>query len=212
MSGALTLVGTMRRCLIAVTLVALFPAVAAALPPRPPSTAKTRVAIRDLKIAAPLSLKGYSRGRFPHWINQGGGCDTRKRVLFRDGRNVEVGSGCRIISGRWRSYYDGLTLRNPSQVDVDHVVPLANAWRSGAKRWSQDQRRAFANDLADSQLIAVSASSNRSKGDRGPEAWRPPRTAAWCLYSRWWVQVKRRWRLAVTRPERKELRRMLATC
>ena len=205
-------VGNIRRCLLVGTLVAVFPAVAAALPPRPPSAAKTRVAIRHLKIAAPFSLNGYSRGRFPHWVSQGGGCDTRRRVLIRDARQVRVGSRCRIISGTWRSFYDGLTLTHSSRVDVDHIVPLANAWRSGAKRWSQDERRAFANDLQDSQLIAVSASSNRSKGDRAPEAWKPPRRSAWCLYSRWWVQVKRHWRLSVTRPERKELRRMLATC
>jgi uncharacterized protein DUF1524 len=203
----------MRRCLIAgMLLVAVFPAVVTALPPRPPSAAKTRVAIRHLKIATPLSMEGYSRDRFPHWISQGGGCDTRKRVLIRDGRNLRVGSGCRIISGRWRSYYDGFTVTSASRVDIDHIVPLANAWRSGAKRWADERRRDFANDLQDSQLIAVSASSNRSKGDQGPEAWKPPRLAAWCLYSRWWVQVKRRWRLTVTRSERTELRRMVATC
>jgi Protein of unknown function (DUF1524) len=64
-------------------------------------------------------------------------------------------------------------------VDIDHIVPPANAWRSGAKRWSRKRRRSSANDLTDSQLIAVSASSNRSKGDQGPEAWEPPRRKAW---------------------------------
>jgi hypothetical protein len=108
-------------------------------------------------------------------------------------------------------------LRRPDSVerdpvDIDHVVPLANAWRSGAKRWTLVQRRAFANDLQDSQLIAVSASSNRSKGDQGPDTWKPPRRAAWCLYSRWWVQVKSHSRLTATQPERSELRRMVATC
>jgi Protein of unknown function (DUF1524) len=122
------------------------------------------------------------------------------------------GWGLAAGSGTWRSFYDGLTFTTSSRVDIDHVVPLANAWRSGAKRWRDGRRRAFANDLEDSQLIAVSASSNRSKGDQGPEAWKLPRRAAWCLYSRWWVQVKRHWRLTVTRPERTQLRRMVATC
>lgn len=203
----------MRRILIAgMLLMVVFPAAAGALPPRPPSAAKTREAIRQLRVAAPLSMEGYSRDRFPHWISQGGGCDTRKRVLIRDGRNVRVGSGCRIVSGRWRSFYDGLTLTSARRVDIDHVVPLANAWRSGARRWTRERRRDFANDLESPQLIAVSASSNRSKGDKGPEEWKPPRRAAWCLYSRWWVQVKRRWRLKVVRAERTELRRMVATC
>lgn len=142
----------------------------------------------------------------------GGGEDTRDRVLIRDGRNVRAGEDCEIVSGTWRSYYDGMTFTDSSELDVDHIVPLANAWRSGAKRWDEERRREFANDLKDSQLIAVSASSNRSKGDDGPQAWKPPRRAAWCLYSRWWVQVKRQWRLTVVRAERTALRRMVATC
>jgi hypothetical protein len=201
-----------RNLIAAVLLVALLLAAASALPPRPPSAAKSRAAIRHLKIATPLSMEGYSRDRFPHWISQSGRCDTRDRVLIRDGRNVRVGSGCRIISGTWRSFYDGLKFRSANRVDIDHIVPIANAWRSGARLWDDERRRDLANDLEDSQLIAVSASSNRSKGDQGPDAWKPPRRAAWCLYSRWWVQVKRHWRLAVTRPERTELRRMVATC
>jgi hypothetical protein len=203
----------MARVLIVTTLLlAAFPTAAGALPPRPPSAAKTAKAIEDLKVAEPLSMKGYSRAKFPHWISQGDGCNTREAVLIRDGRDVKTGPDCRITSGSWFSYYDGLTLTSASRVDIDHVVPLANAWRSGAKRWTTDRRREFANDLDNSQLLAVSAASNRSKGDKGPEKWRPPRKKAWCLYSRWWVQVKRHWRLTVIKAERKELRQMVATC
>lgn len=203
----------MRRSLIAgLLLMAAFPAAAGALQPRPPSAAKTRTAIRKLKVARPLSMKGYSRDRFPHRTSPGRGCDTRDLPLIRDGRDVKVGSRCRIISGTWRSYYDGLTVKRARRVDIDHMVPLANAWRCGARRWTTARRRRFANDLENSQLIAVSASSNRSTGDQGPEAWKPPRGRAWCLYSRWWVQVKRYWRLTVRRAERTELWRMVATC
>ena len=201
----------LHRAAIACLLLFVVPSAADALPPRPPSATKTRDAIRQLRLAAPLSMHGYNRDLFPHWISQGDGCDTRDRVLIRDGRDVSVGSDCRI-SGAWRSFYDGQTLTSSSRVDIDHIVPLANAWRSGAKRWSRERRRRFANDLENSELIAVSASSNRSKGDQGPESWKPPRRAAWCLYSRWWVQVKRAWRLTVTRAERTELRNMVATC
>jgi hypothetical protein len=203
----------MSRGLIAgVLLTAAFPAAAVALPPGPPSAATTRAAIRLLKVARPLSMEGSSRSRFPHWLSQGDGCDTRKRVLIRDGRDVIVGSSCRIISGTWHSFYDGLTLTSQGKLDIDQIVPLANAWRSGAKRWADVRRRDFANDLKDSQLIAVSASSYRSKGDQGLDTWKPPRRAAWCLHARWWVQVKRHWHLTVLRPERKALRRMVATC
>ena len=210
--GARASLPAVRRAAIAWLVLFLFPSAAAALPPRPPSAAKTRDAIRHLTLAAPLSMHGYSRDQFPHWISQGGGCDTRDRVLVRDGQDVNVSADCGITSGTWRSFYDGLTFTDSSRVDIDHVVPLANAWRSGAKRWSRERRRQFANDLDNSQLIAVSASSNRSKSDQGPDSWKPPRRAAWCLYSRWWVQVKRAWRLTVIRAERTELRKMVATC
>jgi hypothetical protein len=101
------------------------------------------------------------------------------------------------VSGRWRSYYDGIEETVPGKLDIDHVVPLAEAWRSGASSWTASDRKRFANDLTDPQLVAVSYSSNRSKGDKGPEEWRP-RRAAWCLYARWWVRVKSVWNLRST--------------
>jgi hypothetical protein len=202
-----------RKGLIAAVATALvFASSASALPPKPPAPAKARTALAHLTVHASLSMTGYSRTKFRHWISQGNGCDTRNRVLIRDGTNVQVGSGCSILSGRWTSFYDGLRFTSATRLDIDHVVPLANAWISGARRWGAQRRQDFANDLTDSQLIAVSASSNRSKGDSGPDAWKPPRRAAWCLYSRWWVQVKAHWKLTVTRPERDALRTMLATC
>ena len=98
------------------------------------------------------------------------------------------------------------------ELDIDHVVPLAHAWRTGAKAWTKARRRAFANDLTEPQLIAVSAHSNRSKGDSPPDQWKPPRRAIWCLYARWWIDVKTVWHLTTTRPERTSLRAMLRRC
>jgi uncharacterized protein DUF1524 len=124
----------------------------------------------------------------------------------------------------WRSVYDGVVVTIRSQVRIDHIVPLANAWRSGASRWTRDRRVQFANDLTDPQLIAVSAVSNRTKSDSGPENWRPqsralvravqtpPRRRVWCLYARWWIDVKAIWRLTVTGAEKRALRGMLDTC
>jgi hypothetical protein len=112
----------------------------------------------------------------------------------------------------WRSLYDGAIITARSQVQIDHIVPLANAWRSGASRWTRARRVRFANDLTDPQLVAVSASSNTSKGDRGPEEWKPPRREVWCLYARWWTDVKAIWHLTVTMSEQTALRTMLNTC
>jgi hypothetical protein len=93
-----------------------------------------------------------------------------------------------------------------------HVVPLAHAWRTGAHLWSARRREAFANDLRAPELVAVTAHTNRSKSDSAPDEWKPPRRAAWCLYARWWIDVKTTWRLTVTSVERRALRAMLRRC
>lgn len=88
----------------------------------------------------------------------------------------------------WRSIYDGQAIRSRRLVQIDHIVPLANAWRSGASRWTREQRVGFANDLTGPELVAVGASTNTAKGDRGPEDWKPPRQRVWCLHARWWIR------------------------
>ena len=125
---------------------------------------------------------------------------------------VKTDSACEPTSGTWTSFYDGKPFHDPGKLDIDHVVPLENAWISGARSWTAAERERFANDLTDPQLIAVSASANRSKGDRSPDQWQPPRHGAWCLYSRWWIDVKSVWKLTITQPEHDELAVMLATC
>ncbi|MBX6749687.1 MAG: HNH endonuclease [Micromonosporaceae bacterium] len=157
-------------------------------------------------------MTGYSRDRFHHWQSQGDGCDTRDRVLQRDGQGVVTGDDCRITAGTWFSVYDGQTLTDPSDLDIDHVVPLANAWRTGAAAWTDEQRAAFANDLQRPQLIAVSSSSNRSKGDQDPSQWKPPRREYWCTYAQSWIAVKAYWHLSVTADEKAALAEMLGTC
>jgi hypothetical protein len=189
------------RILILVTLVLLVLVGAVgrpafALPPTAPSATRA----------------GYSRAKFGGWNAVADRCDTRELVVRRDGSSVATDDQCHATSGRWRSYYDGLVIRSSSKLDIDHVVPLANAWISGARTWTAKQRDAFANDLTDPQLIAVSASSNRSKGDSGPDEWKPPRRAAWCPYARWWIDVKTTWKLTITAAEDDALATMLATC
>ncbi|MFD8019124.1 HNH endonuclease family protein, partial [Streptomyces lavendulae] len=133
-------------------------------------------------------------------------------VLARDGQDVVRDEQCRAVSGTWFSPYDDRTLTAASQVDIDHIVPLANAWRSGADTWDTPTRKAFANDLENPQLIAVSAASNRSKGDQSPDQWSPPSRAYWCTYSRAWTHIKHVYRLNVTEAERDQLNVMLDTC
>jgi hypothetical protein len=178
------------------------------------STQDSRTAAAELgklTVATAGSMKGYSRAKFPHWRSTGKNCDVRDSVLKRDGTKVKL-SGCNVVAGTWKSIYDDKTLTAPSQIDIDHLVPLANAWRSGAAAWTTAQREDFANDLDDPQLVAVSAGSNRSKGDQDPSTWKPPATGEWCQYAEDWVAVKTHWKLSVTTAEKSALADMLEKC
>lgn len=183
-----------------------------ATPPNIPSESSARSQLASLTVAPDGSQTGYDRDKFPHWSDQGDSCNTREVVLERDGTNVQTGSNCAPTSGSWFSPYDGATWSDPADVDIDHVVPLAEAWRSGASGWTTAQRAAFANDLDDPQLIAVTDNVNQSKGDQEPEAWKPPLTSYWCTYARMWIGVKYSWDLTVESAEVSALNEMLNRC
>ena len=93
-----------------------------------------------LPVGTWASMSGYSRDRFRHWISQGEGCDTRDVVLKRGGQGVVTTADCKITKGTWFSVYDGKTVSDPQDIDIDHMVPLANAWRTGAASWTDEQR------------------------------------------------------------------------
>lgn len=185
---------------------------ATAAPPGIPSTATAQSQLAALPVEAEGPMTGYDREEFPHWSPVEGNCNTRETVLARDGEDVSSGNDCYPTSGTWYSEYDGEELTAAGDLDIDHVVPLAEAWRSGADDWSETDREAFANDLEGPQLIAVSASSNRSKGDRDPAAWWPDQTGYRCTYAKMWVATKYRWGLAVQSAERSALDDQLADC
>ncbi|WP_329424169.1 HNH endonuclease family protein [Streptosporangium sp. NBC_01495] len=188
------------------------PAVAAVRLPEPSVPPIARAKLNLLTVVEPRSMAGYGPDRFPHWSPRASACDAREIVLARDGQNVERDDACRAVSGSWYSVYDGRTLSSADDVDVSHIVPPANAWRSGADTWSDAERENFANDLERPQLLAVSAASNRSRGDRGPESWKPPLAASRCMYARAWADVKYHYRLTVTAEEKAALGEMLDTC
>ncbi|MFI5999429.1 HNH endonuclease family protein [Streptomyces sp. NPDC051366] len=172
--------------------------------------ARTRLAA--LKVAPPGTMAGYSRAKFTHWAEQGNKCDTREVVLKRDGKDVTQDSECKAVSGTWKSLYDGVVVTEASKMDIDHIVPLAEGWRSGAAGWDAAQRKAFANDLTHPQLLSVTAATNRSKGDQSPDLWQPPDKSSWCQYGRAWTTVKSTYGLTVTEPEKKMLGTMLDSC
>lgn len=175
-----------------------------ALAVTPGGTTTPAELLTELTTSVPV-VTGYDRDLFPHWIDaDSDGCTTRQEVLIAESATpAVVASDCTVESGQWESWYDGSTWTAPSDVDIDHVVALSEAWKSGAHAWSADQRQSFANDLDfDLSLEAVTDSVNASKSDRDPAQWLPPLTETHCRYATTWVLVKWRWNLSVDTAER----------
>lgn len=191
-------------------VVGVQPALAA--PPTPPAVSTARTQLNSLTVKAEGATTGYSRDKFPHWHTVSGTCDTRDEVLKRDGTGVTVDSDCEPTAGKWYSVYDATYITDDSAIDIDHMVPLAEAWKSGASSWTTAKREEFANNLSIAQLVAVSASSNRSKSDRDPASWQPTNAAAHCVYARQWIWVKYTYSLALQSAEKTALQQMLDAC
>jgi hypothetical protein len=198
--------------LLSLVVVGGFALPANALPPGIPSASAAQSELAGLTVAANGSMDGYSRDEFPTWITIEGNCNTREYVLQRDADSVTEGNDCYPTSGSWTSPYNGATITDPSKVQIDHIVPLGDAWASGAASWTTAQRQAFANDVKDPQLLGVDASDNESKGDRSPDQWKPPSQAFWCTYAEMYTQIKSDYSLTVTSAEHDALADMLGTC
>jgi len=175
-------------------------------------SATLTTAISDLPTAAEVRT-GYDRDLFPHWIDaDGDGCSTRYQVLIAEADDPPtVGSGCSLSGGRWFSYYDRVSWTDPGRIDIDHMVPLAEAWDSGARTWTTASRRAYANDLGDYRtLVGVTDSVNQAKGDQDIAQWLP--TYDRCRYLREFVAVKHRWRLNVDSAEKSSMSSLASGC
>jgi hypothetical protein len=171
-------------------------------------------AIASLPVATEVRT-GYDRSLFPHWIDaDGDGCNTRNEVLIAEAVSPpSIGSGCSLSGGRWYSYYNNAYYTLTSDLDIDHMVPLAEAWDSGARNWTTSLRQAFANDLGDSRsLVAVKDTVNQAKGDKDPAEWMPSYSGATCRYLREWVVVKIRWHLTVNSGEKSALTSISGSC
>lgn len=155
---------------------------------------------------------GYVRDLFGYPADFGHSCDTRAEVLRRDSLVTPqiTRTGCTVISGEWRSPYDGLVLTTASQLQIDHVVALKEAWDSGAWAWNPAKRHAFANDIADPRTLRpASTASNQDKGDKDPSNWLPPDAADVCSYVGDWVEIKLRWGLSMDQSEFGRIRNLL---
>ncbi|MFD9575713.1 HNH endonuclease family protein [Streptomyces sp. NPDC059982] len=167
--------------------------------------------------AAAESRDGYVRTAFKHW-NAGAipddGCNTRAETLLQEAVDYpEIAPGCKLTGGRWFSLYDDTWVTAATGLDVDHLVPLAESWDSGASTWTAKRREAYANDLASpTSLIAVTAKSNRAKADKDPAEWLPPAVGYHCTYVTGWVETKLRWSLTADDREREALLGLAEDC
>ncbi|WP_411096015.1 HNH endonuclease family protein [Streptomyces sp. 020-2-3H-GM] len=202
-----TVRGLAAAALTILPLLSAAPAQAA----EPPSLAD---AVQQLPLAAE-SREGYQRTSFKHWVDADkDSCNTRMEVLIAESRvKPTIEGACKVTGGEWYSHYDGVTLTAPGGLDIDHMVPLAEAWDSGASGWTAARREAYANDLdADRSLVAVTARSNRSKSDQDPSTWLPPLADARCTYATDWVATKLRWGLSVDQAEAAALNELAEGC
>ncbi|CAP65662.1 uncharacterized protein PODANS_7_1290 [Podospora anserina S mat+] len=181
-------------------------------PPGIPSKSTAQTQLNALTVKANYDNGGYNRDLFPHWNTVSGACNTRETVLKRDGTNVVTNSACASTSGTWYSPFDGATWTAASDVDIDHMVPLKNAWISGAYQWTAAKRTQFANDLNTPQLWAVTDNVNQAKSDKSPDSWKPPLTSFYCTYAKSWVAVKYSYGLSITSAEKSALTSMINTC
>jgi len=167
-------------------------AAAAATFPVPTGDAQLLAALR----VAPENDPGaYNRDAFayPEAGTDSRGCNTRARVLQRDSTapaQVDY-PGCKVLAGRWVDSFTGTTYEKPDEVSIDHLVPLKEAYRSGASSWSTQTLVAFGNDVSRLEALKViGGAGNASKGDRDPALWKPPLQSAWADYARAWLTVK----------------------
>jgi hypothetical protein len=178
-------------------------------------SAPLRTAARSLAVAAENNT-GYDRNRyFGYWNDANRDCqNTRAEVLLQETRSAvtyTTARRCTLRTGRWVSPWDNRIHTSASAVEIDHTVPVHEAWGSGARYWSQARRVAFYNDLGDSRsLNALTAALNSAKQARGPESWMPP--ANRCAYIGQWVAVKIRWGLRVDSAEKAALIRYADSC
>jgi uncharacterized protein DUF1524 len=160
----------------------------------------------------------YERTAFGDgWQVDRDGCDTRDDVLAAESRvpATRGRDGCTVTRGEWLSVYDGYSTPDPGELQIDHMVPLAEAWESGASTWTAAERERYANDTDSHRpdaLIAVTAATNQSKSDRDPAEWMPPNRDSWCRYATAWITQKRAWDLTIDPAERRALRNVLSSC
>lgn len=186
-----------------------------------PATGTALAALETLEVKGVAASTGYERENFGSaWADvDGNGCDTRNDILARDLTDLTYSTrdkACEVRTGTFADPYTGETIsfvrgnKTSSAVQIDHVIPLMDAWRKGAQSWDDETRLRFANDPLN--LLASDGSANQSKGARDASAWLPPNHAFRCTYIARQIAVKAEYELWVTPSEHEAMATVLDRC
>ncbi len=162
----------------------------------------------------PLPAIKYNRQKhFGGWIKpvKGQCMNTRALVLTRDSHGpVDSNNNCSVISGDWDDPYTDMSYYKASEIQIDHVVPLKNAYMTGAHNWDNLKRCLYANFLGNKfHLLPVSGHENERKGDRSPREYIPPNKQYTCQYLRNWLEIKYVWKLSLTPLEKNRIDQLI---
>ena len=169
----------------------------------------------SFSLSSNLAIAGeYKRSDWPHWIDEDGDCQkTRVEILVRDSVGLiafRSNKLCKVVAGHWVGPYTGKTIYATMGVDIDHIVPLKHAHLSGGENWTREKKKEFANDPEN--LLATTASANRSKGFKGPAEWMPPLESYHCEYIKRWVVLKEKYGLTSSDAEKQKIEEIQAGC
>lgn len=157
-----------------------------------------------------LPTRTYNRKDWPHWTDDDHDCqNTRAEILIRDNIGLlkyKRNKPCNVTWGKWICPYTGKEFTKTSDLDIDHIVPLAYAHKTGGANWPRAKKKEFANDQIN--LVAVEDNINQEKGDQGPDEWRPPLKSYWQEYARRWRKVKQKYGLYIGPVEEAALKDM----
>lgn len=201
----------MRRIVVLGLLLTLLPTTA------PAAANDALTALNQLEVKGRAAKTGYSRAQFPHWSDPDrNGCDARNDTLKRDLTNITYKVGtrdCKVVGGQLLDPFSGKSITfssTKSNIDIDHLVALSNAWQTGAAYFDKAKRTQIANDPLN--LLAVDAKLNRQKGDGDAATWLPPAKSFRCEYVAAQIAVKVKYSLWLTAPEKSAMSRVLESC
>jgi len=202
----------MRRIVVIALLLSLLPTTNSQA-----ATTDALTALNKLEVKGRAAKTGYTRAQFPHWSDPDrNGCDARNDTLKRDLTDISYKAGtrdCKVIAGQLLDPFSGKVIifsTTKVVIDIDHVVALSNAWQTGAAYFDKALRTQIANDPLN--LLAVDSKLNRQKGDGDAATWLPPSKTFRCEYVARQVEVKGKYKLWVTEPEKVAITKILSSC